>query len=82
MITTNLWIFTVHVPGSLLRGDEGPRGGVSAVCDGSVQERDGGAMRAGQLGVHGGPGVLGGTGLLSNVLQTDAARRGMHGAVS
>jgi len=69
------------VPGSLLRGDEGPRGGVSAVCDGSVQERDGGAMRAGQLGVHGGPGVLGGTGLLSNVLQTDAARRGVHGAV-
>lgn len=71
----------MHLPGPVLRGDEGPRGGVPAICDGGVQERDGGAVRAGQLGVHGGPGVLGGTGLLPDVLQTDAARRGVHGAV-
>jgi hypothetical protein len=71
----------VQVPGSLLRGDEGPGGNMSSVCVGGIQERDSGAVRAGPLGVHGGSCVHGGTGLLSDVLQADAGWRSVHGAV-
>lgn len=59
---------TVHLPGPILRGYEGPGGGLPAVRVGGDQERDGGAVRDGPLGVHGGSGVHDGAGLLSHVL--------------
>lgn len=71
----------MHVPGHILRGDEGPRGGVPGAGDRGVQGRDGGAVRPGLVDMRRGPGVRQRDGLLQHVLPADDGGGDVLGAV-
>ncbi|VVC40233.1 Hypothetical protein CINCED_3A016318 [Cinara cedri] len=71
----------LYVPGPVLRPGEIPVGGVPAIGGRDGQKRDGGAVRAGPVAVHGGPGLRRGAELLHHILQAHDPGISVHGTV-